>query len=69
MHWPNRSPHTLTPGMRAAQRSLAGFTSLIDWPRFRRRNLNQEIQLSTAAFAGFACGDAEQALVWLLRQD
>lgn len=69
MRWPNRCPHTLTPGMRGAQRSLADFTSLIDWSRFRRRNLNHEIQLSTAAFAGFACGDAEQALVWLLRQD
>jgi hypothetical protein len=69
MRWPNRHPHVLTHGMRAAQRSLAGFTSLIDWPQFQRRNLNHEIQLSTPAFAGFACGDAEQALVWLLRQD
>ncbi|UOQ68379.1 hypothetical protein [Hymenobacter volaticus] len=69
MRWPNRTPHMLTPGMRAAQRSLADFTALIDWSRFRRRNLNHEIQLSTPAFAGFACGDAEQAVVWLLRQD
>ena len=69
MRWPNRYPHVLTPGMRVAQRSLADFTNLIDWSRFRRRNLNHEIQLSTPAFAGFACGDAEQAVVWLLRQD
>ncbi|WP_324670659.1 hypothetical protein [Hymenobacter sp. GOD-10R] len=69
MRWPNRHPHVLTHGMRAAQRSLAGFTKLIDWSQFRRRNLNHEVQLSTPAFATFACGDAEQAVVWLLRQD
>ncbi|WP_245849553.1 glycoside hydrolase 5 family protein [Hymenobacter crusticola] len=69
MRWPNRHPHVLTHGMRAAQRRLASFVNLIDWSRFRRRNLNQELQLSTAAFAKFACGDAEQAVVWLLRQD
>jgi hypothetical protein len=55
--------------MRAAQRSLAAFEPLIDWARFQRRNLNQEVQLSTAAFAVFACGDVDQAIVWLLRLD
>jgi hypothetical protein len=69
MRWPNRHPHALTHGMRAAQQSLASFAELIDWARFRRRNLNQEMQLSTPAFAGFACGDGEQAIAWLLRQD
>jgi mannan endo-1,4-beta-mannosidase len=69
MRWPNRKPHILTSGMRAAQLSLASFVKFIDWPRFRRRNLNQEMQLSTPAFAGFACGDDAQAVVWLLRQD
>jgi len=69
MRWPNRHPHVLTHGMRAAQRSLAHFVRLIDWGRFQRRNLNHEVQLSTPAFAKFACGDAEQAVVWLLRQD
>ncbi|UOQ70055.1 hypothetical protein [Hymenobacter cellulosilyticus] len=69
LRWPNRHPHVLTHGMRAAQRSLARFTALIDWDRFRRRNLNAEIHLSTPAFAGFACGDDNQAVVWLLRQD
>jgi hypothetical protein len=68
MRWPNRHPHVLTHGMRAAQRSLAHFTGLLDWSCFRRRNLTQEIQLSTAAFIGFACGDEAQAVVWLLRQ-
>lgn len=69
LRWPNRHPHVLTHGMRAAQRSLAAFVPLIDWGRFRRRNLNQEVRLSTAAFACFACGDTEQAIVWLLRLD
>ncbi|TGE29990.1 hypothetical protein E5K02_07400 [Hymenobacter metallicola] len=69
LRWPNRHPHVLTHGMRAAQRSLADFTTLIDWSRFRRRNLNAEIQVSPLAFAGFACGDGAQAVVWLLRQD
>ena len=40
MRWPNREPHVLTPGMREAQRALGGFLPLIDWPRFRRRNLH-----------------------------
>jgi hypothetical protein len=69
MRWPNRHPHVLTHGMRAAQRSLADFVELIDWAQFRRRNLNHELQLSTPAFASFACGDDTQAVVWLLRQD
>src|SRR5690606_5338216 len=69
MRWPNRHPHTLTQGMRAAQRALAGFVPLIDWPRFRRRNWNEELEISTAALAGFACGDDSQAVVWLLRTD
>jgi hypothetical protein len=69
MRWPNRHPHVLTHGMRAAQRSLADFVELIDWAQFRRRNLNHELQLSTPAFATFACGDEAQAVVWLLRQD
>lgn len=69
LRWPNRHPHVLTHGMRAAQRSLAAFVPLTDWARFRRRNLNQEVRLSTDAFACFACGDAAQAIVWLLRLD
>jgi hypothetical protein len=69
MRWPNRHPHVLTHGMRAAQRSMAAFIPLIDWIRFRRRNLNHEVRLSTEAFACFACGDADQAIVWLLRLD
>ena len=69
MRWPNRHPHALTPGMRLAQKNMAGFLNYINWVNFRRRNLNQEIQVSSRSFAVFGCGDAQQALVWLLRKD
>ena len=69
MRWPNRHPHTLTPGMRRAQRALADFLPLINWHRFQRRNLNPEIRVSASNFAAFGCGDSTQALVWLLRTD
>jgi len=69
MRWPNRHPHTLTTGMREAQRALVAFLPLIDWTTFRRRNLNEEIDVSSSKIAGFACGDADQAVLWLLRTD
>jgi mannan endo-1,4-beta-mannosidase len=69
MRWPNRHPHVLTSGMRAAQRVLAAFLPLIDWQQFRRRNLNEETTVETPGFAPFACGDERQAVVWLLRTD
>ncbi|MDQ3557073.1 MAG: hypothetical protein M3409_09915, partial [Gemmatimonadota bacterium] len=69
MRWPNRHPHTLTPGMRSAQRALAGFLPLIDWSRFQRKNLNAELRISASGIAGFACGDDTQAVAWLLRTD
>ena len=68
MRWPNRDPHALTPGMRKAQKALADFLPLIDWPCFRRRNLHGEIELDTRVFYSFASGDAAQAVVWLLRR-
>ena len=68
MRWPNRHPHTLTPGMRRAQRAMADFLPLVDWPRFRRRNLNEDIAVETEGVAAFGCGDARQAVVWLLRR-
>src|SRR3954468_3181730 len=69
MRWPNREPHSLTPGMRRAQRALAGFLPLIDWPRFRRRNLHGEVAVEGGGVFCFACGDAAQAVLWLLRTD
>jgi hypothetical protein len=68
MRWPNRHPHVLTRGMRRAQSALSRFLPLIDWPRFQRRNLNREIVSSHREVAVFGCGDAQQAVVWLLRR-
>lgn len=68
MRWPNRHPHILTPGMRRAQWALASFLPLVDWGRFCRRNLNEEIEVDTAGVAAFGCGDSRQAVVWLLRR-
>ena len=69
MRWPNRRVHVLTPGMRRAQAGLAAFSPLVDWGRFRRRNLNREVRVGAPKVAAFACGDADQAVVWLLRRD
>jgi mannan endo-1,4-beta-mannosidase len=68
MRWPNRHPHTLTHGMRRAQKAMADFVGHMDWTRFQRRNLTSEVAV-TGPFHAFACGDEHQALVWLLRHD
>src|SRR5690606_13949224 len=57
------------PGMRRAQRALADFLPQVDWLRFRRKNLNDEVTVSHPAAAVFACGDGEQTLAWVLRRD
>lgn len=67
MRWPNRHPHVLTAGMRRAQAAMAGFLPLVAWTRFARRNLNDEIAVETPGLHAFGCGDARQAVVWLLR--
>ena len=69
MRWPNRHPHTLTPGMRRAQHSLAKFSELIRWSCFSRRNISDQVEVSTSGLAVFASADGEQAVVWLLRTD
>jgi mannan endo-1,4-beta-mannosidase len=69
MRWPNRKPHTLTPGMRVAQHGLAKFLPLIDWNRFDRRCWNERVSASVAGVDAFGCGDDEQALLWMLRTD
>lgn len=69
MRWPNRNPHSLTPGMRKAQQALASFLPLINWKQFHRKNLNSEILVSHKSFAVFGCGSNEQAIIWLLRKD
>lgn len=52
--------------MRRAQKAMVDFLPLIDWPRFRRRELGAEVRATH--FHRFACGDERQALVWLLRR-
>jgi hypothetical protein len=69
MRWPNRRPHVLTPGMRMAQGALSRFLPLVDWPRFSRCNLGEEIRASDSSVHVFGCGDARQAVIWLLRPD
>ncbi len=69
MRWPNRFPHTLTPGMREAQRGLGGFLELIDWTCFARRNISAHITCDMSGVAPIGCGDRAQAVAWLLRTD
>jgi mannan endo-1,4-beta-mannosidase len=67
MRWPNRLPHTLTPGMRGAQGVMADFALLIDWPRFASENITAEIGTDPENLLVYACADATQAVVWVLR--
>jgi mannan endo-1,4-beta-mannosidase len=56
--------------MRRAQKGLADFLPLIDWPCFRRRSLWEEARVShEEAVNLFACGDDRQAVLYLLRGD
>ncbi len=67
MRWPYRHPHRLTDGMRAAQKAMADILPAIDWSRFARTNWAD--RATATGFHVFACGDDEQAVVWLLRRD
>lgn len=67
MRWPNRHPHRLTPGMRRAQLALARFLPLVDWAQFDRRPLDG-LAASDPSVACFGCGDAAQAVLFLLRR-
>ncbi|TNC62470.1 hypothetical protein [Rubellimicrobium roseum] len=69
MRWPNRRPHTLTPGMRRAQAALAGFLPLIDWTTFRRANRSPDLRVSAPGVRAMGCADDRQAVAWLLRTD
>jgi hypothetical protein len=66
MRWPNRTPHTLTRGMRLAQKAMTAFLPQIDWATFRRTNWSDRV--TAPHFHRFACGDDGQALVYLLRR-
>lgn len=65
MRWPNRHPHALTVGMRAAQEAMARFLPLIDWTSFARGPI--AVTTDDPDVAVFACGDAQQAVIYLLR--
>ena len=77
MRWPNRHPHSLTAGMRQAQRALAGFLPAIDWLRFDRVNATDRIEIvddanqavGPARLARFASASQDQAVIYLLRRD
>ncbi len=76
MRWPNRSPHTLTAGMRQAQAAMAGFLPLIDWLRFDRGNISDELELhigkrklSPRKVARFGCASEDQGVLYLIRRD
>ena len=76
MRWPNRSPHTLTAGMRQAQAALSGFLPLVDWLHFDRGNVSQELlvlaakrKVSPRKVARFGCASEDQAVLYLLRRD
>ena len=77
MRWPNRRIHSLTAGMRVAQRGLAGFLPNLDWLRFARVNVTDSLQVSGSEgevisgkqVARFGCASQDQAVVYLLRRD
>ena len=76
MRWPNRSPHTLTAGMREAQAALSRFLPLVDWLRFDRGNVSEELvvregkrKVAARQVARFGCASEDQAVVYLLRRD
>ena len=68
MRWPYRHPHRMTPGMRRAQRALAGFCDLVDWTCFHRRPLDVAVT-DGHEITVFACADDRQAVLWCLRRD
>lgn len=68
MRWPYRRPHQLTPGMVAAQRSLALFVSLIDWPTFNRRYIGDGLRVAAKNVWVTGCSNGTQAVVWLMRK-
>ena len=67
MRWPNRLPHTLTPGMRVAQGVMSDFARLIDWPRFAALNISEEIRTEPENLLVYGCADARQAVIWAVR--
>lgn len=68
MRWPYRHPHTLTHGMRLAQKNLSEFIQLVQWNNFNRKNLNDLVKTDDPGITVFACGNSSQAIIWLMRR-
>lgn len=78
MRWPFRNPHHLTPGMHEVQKGMARFVAscALDWNSFSPNPVDHllavegrcpEARCEDTSVLCFGCGDAEQALFWLLR--
>lgn len=67
MRWPNRHPHTLTPGMRQAQGVMADFARLVDWRDFAAENVSPRVAARPEELLAYACADGRQAVAWVLR--
>jgi mannan endo-1,4-beta-mannosidase len=65
--WPYRHPHSLTAGMRVAQRILSGLAAHVDWQHFDRRPLSDQLKVAPGTVKALACGNAGQVLLWLTR--
>ncbi len=61
MRWPNRHPHSLTAGMRVAQRGLARFLPEIEWGRFARVNVSDGLEV----FGGDGRRTARAGALWV----
>jgi mannan endo-1,4-beta-mannosidase len=67
MRWPYRHPHSLTAGMRTAQRMLAELARQVDWQHFDRRNVSEQLKVSPGTVKAIACGNTRQVLLWIAR--
>ena len=67
MRWPNRHPHTLTPGMRHAQGVMADFARRVDWGRFRSVNISEGMRATPDDLLAYGCADEDQAVAWVIR--
>ncbi len=67
MRWPNRHPHTLTPGMRQAQGVMADFARLVDWRNFAAHNVSAQAVARPEDLLVYACADDRQAVAWVIR--
>jgi mannan endo-1,4-beta-mannosidase len=69
MRWPNRHPHCLTDGMNLAQGNLRKFLQFVDLHNFHRQSLTGKLELTDERVYHFACGDENQLILWMVRND